>query len=439
MMHSTPTQQARNLLVFLCTLCCMSSVFARPFLVQGESVTLRPKLWLSSSYDTNVFYEAPTEPTGAQPNDGILLKFGGGFILENRHKDHVDLFIDSTLAYRNYVYMDDENGQLSDQVRESRNGLDFAKAKAYLVIGTRSDFQLKLKEDFSYIERPIYENTLFGYERVENRSGLELQFAPGSSSISGPLALSLGYTLHNIGFLNDSSSVAIQGRSEKQGHILSLMTRWRFLPKNYLTLDVNYALNDYNDFAAIDEENVTQEALSRDSAPLRVQLGLTGLLSTRISVFLKGGYANTFNQAGLSYSGFIGLFQVSYVYVPRIKLSAGYQRDGRDSGFSNFYTLNRYFLKINWSLTTKTNVIGDVSFDEYTYDAANAVGDSGRVDPVLRAQLKISTPLYRTFRVQLGWTFESNYTEYTLPTGSMNPTDFAQYQRQLFTFSFNFN
>ena len=441
--HSRALQILTHLKLYLVcsTLCGLTSAWSTPFVVKTESVQFKPVLFVKSSYDTNVFYEAPQEPSSV-PNDGILMKVGGGFALQNRHKNYFNFSLEPQLAYRNYLYIDDENGRISEAVKESRNGLDYAKGKAHLTIGTQKSLQLHLSENFSYIERPVYETTLFGFQRIDNRVGGELRFAPGSQNTRGPLELQAGYTLQNITFLEENTSVAITGRSKKNAHIMKLMTRWRFLPKNYLILDMNYTLNDYNDFTPEDANGMeTVEELSRDSSPLRVQLGLTGLLSPRISVFLKGGYANTFNVFGTSFQGFIGLFQVSYVYAPRFELALGYQRDGRDSGFSNFYTLNRYFSKIKWSITSQVRIMANVSYDEYSYTQDNSIGEAARFDPVLRATLNLSLPLSGALRAQLGWSLESNYTDYRLPVGVSDAevTDFAHYQRQLFSVSLLFN
>ena len=137
----------------------------------------------------------------------------------------------------------------------------------------------------------------------------------------------------------------------------------------------------------------------------------------------------------------VGLFQVSYIYEPFIRFSLGYQRDGRDTGFSNFYTLNRYFAKLRWSITKRVFLSSNVSWDEYTYDASNANEDQGRFDPVLRAWLQLSSTFIGATRIRIGWTIESNYTEYYLPieVSRSEATDFAQYQRNLFNLSFDFN
>lgn len=398
----------RSSLVFGILICLISHtqlVEAKPLVIHGDSFTLQPQLWLSSEYDTNVFYESESEPTGNLPNSGALIKAGVGFQLKNRKQSSVGLDLNASSAYRQYVYLDDANGKAQsdlDTLRQGRSGIDYARLRGGLTLGTQSDIQLILSERFNYIERPAYESTIFGFERVDNLLGVAVDFAPSRRGGGGPIGIKLGYGLRNVMFLNDGEGLPIQQRSEKQGHTVSLDSRWRFLPKNFLTFDVSYTSNDYNDFESSDEEGASAEDTSRDSTPLRVGLGLTGLITSRFSVFLKGGYSNTFNKNGASFEGFVGIFQLSYISAPRLELSVGYQRDGQDSGFSNFYSLDRFYTKGSLRLSHKLHVTANLSYDLYEYDATNAIDDAGRIDPVVRAQVAVRTYLPGHFSIQIG-------------------------------------
>jgi len=416
-----------------------SEAYAERFEVKGDSVTLAPRVNVSSSYDSNVFYEADPEPTGSTPNDGWMMKLGGGLQLKNRRRSTIELNLDASMAYRHYLQIDDEGGRIRQDVLDNRNPSDFVKGDANVLFGVQNPLKLKLSDQVSYVERPAYENTIFGFERLTNRARALAIFAPGGAGLDGPLSITAGYELFLVTFLNDKQSLQIQGRSEKIAHSLILETKWRFLPKNYLIFNLNFGSNDYNNFQPEEGQSADAESLSRDSTPLRVQLGLSGLLSPRFSVFLKAGYANTYNKNGESFSGFIALTELTYQWEPLFNVSVGYQRDGQDSGFSNFYTLNRLFLKGNLHLTERITLGGDLSYDEYTYSASNAVGDLERVDPVTRAQVRLSLPISGQLRAQLGWSIEVNASMYVLPVDTLPKTDFAQYQRQLFTLTLLFN
>ena len=153
--------------VFYILICLFPScVWAKSVVVQGDVFSFKPRLWVSNIYDDNVFYEAPQEPTRSVPNTGYLIKLGSAFEIENRQKNSVDFRIDLQGAYRNYWTIDDESGRLSQDILESRDGLDYIKGNALLVFGPKNRIQFHIKDQLSYIERPVYENTLFGFERL---------------------------------------------------------------------------------------------------------------------------------------------------------------------------------------------------------------------------------------------------------------------------------
>lgn len=433
----TKTHVALTLL--LASISIPNLCYAEPLTLKTDSFKLRPQLWLSGDYDDNVFYESEQEPTGNLPNFGAVLKVGGGLKLQNRDRSGVAFNLDASSAYRHYVYLGDENGRAESELetlRQGRNGIDFARLNGQLILGNQSDVQLILNDRFNYIERPAFEGTTFGFERVDNILGTAVDFSPGRRNGGGPLGLKLGYELRSIFFLNEGDGLLIQQRSEKNAHTFSLASRWRFLPKNFLTFDVSYTSNNYNDLAG-GEGDEDPELLSRDSTPLRMELGLSGLITTRFSVYLKGGYSNTYNRNGSSYEGFIGLFQFSYIYTPVTEVSIGYQRDGQDSGFSNFYTLDRIYAKSSFNLSNRLTLNANISYDIYEYNAANAIDNASRTDPVIRSQVALLTKLTGQFSLQIAYSIEANYTDYELPVN--DPIDFASYQRQLFTLALYFN
>ena len=96
---------------------------------------------------------------------------------------------------------------------------------------------------------------------------------------------------------------------------------------------------------------------------------------------------------------------------------------------------------MRWSITKRLYIRGNDSWDEYTYDSSNANDDIGRFDPVLRANLQLGSTFIGATRIRIGWTIESNYSDYYLPINEPkeNATDFAKYQRNLFNLSFDFN
>ncbi|MEE2643669.1 MAG: hypothetical protein VYD19_01940 [Myxococcota bacterium] len=405
---------------------------------------MQPTSALRFGYDDNIFYDAAEEPDGRVPNAGWLLVGEGQLRAQTREQSAFRLSLDSKMSFRHYLSADNTgvNGTvISDEVIAARTGVAQAAINGDLRLNPRGSFQTSLYNQLNYMERPSYESALYGFERLQNIAGARLHFMPGGQGVKGPLEMNIGYGFEVIDFLQENQGELIIGRSEKSAHRFSTETKLRFLPKNYLLLEASYVLNDYNDFAPDEEEGEVagSQALSRDSRPFRATAGITGLITPRVSMILNGGYTHTFNDNGPSFKGFIGLVELSYVSLPFFRLGAGYQRDGRDSGFSNFYVLDRGFLRMNWSLSERLvwNLL--TSYDLYRYERTGAIENQGREDPVIRLKTGLSTRLASVFYLKLSWSLEENMTEYRLPIGSDSPTDLASYRRQVYLLELSIN
>ena len=407
----------------------------RPFKLRLGVFSVQPTSHVGFGYDNNIFYDATEEPDGRVPNDGWLLIGGGRIRAKNERSQRVLLELDSNIAFRHYTGADltgPQDREIREEIIDSRTGVSQAAFNGRARFNPAGTFQASLYNQFTYLERPSYEFSVFGFERIQNIAGGRVHFMPGGRGIQGPLELNLGYGFEVIDFLNEPPSQPILGRSKKNAHRFSTDLKLRFLPKNYFLFKASYVLNDYNDFQPGEDEEEGDKALSRDSRPLRVTGGLTGLITPRVSVVLNGGYAHTFNDNGPSFKGFIGLLELNYVSLPRFRLGVGYQRDGRDSGFSNFYVLDRGFFRFSWNLSGSVLWSSMLSYDLYRYERTGAIQDQGREDPVLRIKTDLSFRIISSLALKFTWSLEENFTEYALPLGEEVLTDFAAYQRQLY-------
>ncbi len=438
---------------------------------RGNHFAIRPIAWLSNSYDSNVFYEADPEPTQRKPNSGFVSFLGAGFKLENKQKENVIFTTNFTAAYRHYLYINanegvDKNGvtitQISQKAMSGRNTIDNAKLDMSARFLPQSTIQFHLSDLLNYIERPIYDSSITGFQRLDNRVGARAHFIPGGDKSNGPLDFNIGYGFRNVSFLNaDQKNTAvianagadlnaqgdlalaapIQGRSAKIAHDFAMSTKFRFLPKNYLLLDVKYIINHYERDALLTNPNGSVTRQSRDSTPFSALIGISGLITARIAFFAKLGYGNTFHATGNSYSGFLATTEVSYVYAPRTQISIGYQRDAQDMGVSNFYVLDRLYLRANHIINSYWTMSSNSSFDYYAYDRSNSIDGKTRQDPILRSQILIKQKLFSFYSLGYGFNYEANYTDYAsgFDQNGQNPLDFAKYQKFMLTLTFQMN
>jgi hypothetical protein len=439
--------------------------------IRNPSFAIRPIAWLSTAYDSNVFYEANPEPTFRRPNDGVVSFIGGGLKLENREKQNLVFTANLSSAYRYYLYLNPNEGvdnqgikvsPISQKAIDARNTIDNIKADIAARLLPLSTIQFHLTDLLNYIERPIYDSATEGFKRLDNRVGLRAHFIPGGDKVNGPIDFNIGYGFRNITFLNNDAqtnttlnptdnnpvtgadplpSAPIQGRSEKIAHDFLLSTKFKFLPKNYLLLDIKYVMNDYAlDSTVVNADGSTSKA-SRDSTPFSALIGISGLLTSRIAFFMKVGYGNTYNATGNSYSGFLALTEFAYVQAPKTQFAVGYQRDAQDMGVANFYVLDRFYLRGNHLINQTWAFNTNLSFDIYAYDTSNALDGRKRTDPILRSMFGFKQKLMRFYSINYGLSYESNFTDYVsgLDAQGENPKDYAKYQRYMFTLTLQLN
>ena len=402
-----------------------SSAFADGPGVRAGSLEIHPSAFVEGGIDNNVFYDA-VEDDGAL-NSASVLRAGGGIELSNTRSNNINFRLGGGFTYRHLVSLADPESRISDEIVESRNGIADARANAMLSILPRSSVTLELHERFKYTERPGYETSIAGFEKVQNSVGPDLRFRPGS----GALELRLGYRFQIAQFL-DASGLGAE-RASNESHDVRMLTHWRWLPKTALLLDINYRVINY---ARPDERlsNIqTVRSADRDSTPFRIEGGIRGLLSKRISVILTGGYLNTFNVVGESFVGFVGKAELRYRVEPTVNFGIGYEREGSDSSFSNFYTVNRFYADGELHFYSKVSLGGRVGFDNISYSANGAPGGIGREDPVLRARAFGRYNFTEWFNAGLEWSLDKNDTTYASPVNEPDAArrDFANYSRQL--------
>ncbi len=185
-------------------------------------------------------------------------------------------------------------------------------------------------------------------------------------------------------------------------------------------------------------------AADRDSRPLSVLLGVKGLVTRRISTTLKVGYRNSFHNEGTSFSSVIGTAELTYAIEPTLRATLGYNRDGRDNAFSNFYTLNQAYGTADFYFLGHWSLGGRVGFDHYAFsgDAGGFVRAEGeRTDPVLRGSVYAGFSPRDWMTVRLELASQQNLSEFENGTADNNENtiDPVAYSRQQVTLGLQIN
>ncbi len=251
-----------------------------------------------------------------------------------------------------------------------------------------------------------------------NDAGAKLGIRPGG----GALAIEPGYDFiyehfepaSTGGFTVCSSGTPLCDPSlaslmDFYEHKVSLNLRWRFLPKTALLLGGDYIFVNYLNAGAGPSANAPMDIVDGT-------VGVAGLLTSRVEIVLKAGYAQTLLGAsdaaipGLVTSGenrtFIGQAQIGYLFSETGNLKVGVVRllNPAPTLLSD-YTDTRPYLAFRWLLAGRLTLHLDASYDIFNYQLDSEGSPAGRTDGSLRIDVGPEFEILRWLRVAAGYDF----------------------------------
>jgi hypothetical protein len=300
-----------------------------PGIKLGEGMVFHPGIALEGRYDSNPLYVE-----NSPPQAGYLHLIGHldlATLPPQRRTDgqgrvapqKVDFRLKTALGYREYL-------SSNDRVTSQR-ALD-VDAGFLLALFPQGVFSFELVDDFArtvsarYTLLPNIDNPTLG--RDTNRATARFKLTPGGGRISFALAYSLAFDIFEDPQLAGANKI---------WHEIALNAKWKLLPKTALTLDVIEQIYTYYDrtggvFGTLGEwQNV-------GSYPLRIYLGLVGLITARLSTVLKLGYGNGFYSDSASYNMMVAMFELGYQFSPFAKVRVGFEHGFQDSFIGNYFT-----------------------------------------------------------------------------------------------------
>lgn len=416
------------------------TLFAGPVLAAGPGVragdfAIHVGGDVGVQHDDNFFRKSEASEVG--PPDAIT-SMAAGFKLsaENRTPNKVFFRLRGDVAFRKTLGADAETAA------DKRDGISGVDQSLLLGLFPRSSFSVDLNEKVRFTDTPAEPGALEGFERLGFELGPDLRFRPGAGD-SRAFELRLGYRFMGVRFLSedpgaDSNGDEQQGasRHESDGHEVSFLTEWKFFPKTAAFVDVSYSVLDrpvQNAEAVPDGVTIGTDMPDRnlDSNPFRMELGVRGLVTQRLSATLSGGFVHTFNAERDSFVGGIGQARLEYIIEPTLKLEGGYEFDAKGSSFSNFYKLHNVFAGAELFLLSRVTISANVAYQIYDFTQSNARYNLKREDPVLRAKAGVGYNLVDWLELAVRWKLEKNDTDFKLPTtigdeGKLEPKDYTQ-------------
>jgi hypothetical protein len=315
-----------------------------PGLKLTDNLVFHPGIGVTTTYDSNVFFNASSENPVSAPTVAAVFHLGLATLPPQRTEDQptnvpgqvVDFRLSFSGAYRTYLSdLDTVSSQSNMDLDGSLNAL----------FNPRGQVQLRITDDFVRMVTPKNIQSEGSFVRDHNEAAAVATFAPGG----GMLSFGVGYRFILDHFENDWDNGVASFDPDLTIHQLSLNAKWQFLPKTAALLNVT--------------EGITRRGLvltaggSRhpDSYPLRVELGLVGQLTFKLQATLTVGYANAFyqdvaNRTVGNYNNVIGSARLRWQIDSLAWLSLGYDLNFADSLFADLYTDHHAFARYDHML-----------------------------------------------------------------------------------------
>jgi hypothetical protein len=185
-------------------------------------------------------------------------------------------------------------------------------------------FSFQLTDSFLRLEDPPYgRSSNSALTRDSNVASVEGRYSPGGGRITTMLRYANTIDLFESASFSYGSSLT---------HMLTLDVSWKWLPKTALFFQANQGWVTY----------LSSNTKGKfDSYPLRMVVGLRGLITAKLTANVSLGYTNAFYSGGQSTSGLFGstYFDAQVTYHPTMvsRAVAGLHHDFVNSVISAFY------------------------------------------------------------------------------------------------------
>lgn len=318
--------------------------------VRAGDLELHPGIGAEVGYDSNYFQRAPNgeSKAGAVPYpvvDTARLRITPSFYvstLTSQRKEGAPAPPPSVAFNAGAALIYSEFLSNSDKLGRSREFGVTADLAAAFAPGRPVGFNVY--DNFTRTVQPSLDpDPTTSLDRDTNRAAGEFVFTkPG-----GLLDWRFGYA---FGFTYFEQTLAQQLNNTT--HEIYTRGRWKFLPRTALVYDGNVQIINYSK---------SPLGLS-DSTPLRTRIGLSGLITDRMSLLVMGGWGASFYHdrasAGEDFDSVIGQAELRFYLTgaapeagtatPSLSsIAVGFTRDFVNSYLSNYYEQDRGYVNVN--------------------------------------------------------------------------------------------
>lgn len=385
--------------------------------LETGNLILSPGATFSAAFDTNIFRLSVDEraPIGAPYVQLVpFLK------ISSVNGDIVDFRVDGSVGWQQYV-------PIGERVVLGQSGLK-ADVGLDLVFNRAGAFSFAIGERLQRTNEAPSEPDAASYNRLVNRLGATMGLHPGGRVFQHFLSYDWNVYLYDQ-FPDLNKTV----------HDFTLKNYWRFLPKTAVVLNGDFQIVQYS------QQTREEGYVNINSTPLRINGGLSGLITRRMSVRLLGGWGIGFYDANESFNSFLIDTQLAYAFgnlAEKNKLFLGYERNFQDSSIANFASYHRPyagyeqgFSDRRLSLSIRVEALIREYEGEIVGDFLNPAGDTisineGLDDLLINAGVGLDFNIYKWWSVGARYGFSANLTDDIISVNG-SPEIVREYVRHL--------
>ena len=378
--------------------------------LRSGDFVLKPSVQVAGHHDTNVF-NGHEDDRGNPPVAGTSIRIEPVLNLTNGASSEIQFSFNAKGDVRLYLSDNPALDNLTNFGGTADLGVTFAARRA---------ISFTLFDHFTRALQADNWESLNTLNRVANDVGGRVSFHPGEIPERRPFEVSLmgSYATDRFDLFTAGNTNTIRTR---------LTSSWRFLPKTAVVLDSTW------DFRNFDNPNAL--SLTSNSKPWRVNLGLAGAVTKRVTARVTGGYGMSLHEKGAAFSGGLWGIGIGYRASASTVVHLNYNHDFRDAFMGNFVDYHRVGGDLNQRFGTMLDVTvyGYLTYgvfgalDGSNLPAGTKINTSERVDINVDTGVKAHFEVSRMVGALLSYRLRGVFTNFQVSTQSDELLDVGSY------------
>lgn len=376
----------------------------------GDKMLLHLGLGTELAWDSNVFYadSTPSVNNPSGPISSFELRLTPYVDLTNRTRGYeraIDFRFHAGMNYVEYLTSD------ASLARHRQFGAD---GSLQLALFPYLPYNVTFFDNYIRSTQPPYSNEPYNLDRDTNEVGTRVSLSPGG----GRLTFLVGY-LFGIDFFEIEQLKAF----DLMYHRFDLRASWRFLPKTAVYIAASQGIYTY--------PHPDQTNPHPGSYPLRIDAGLQGLITTKLTLNVWAGYGNGFYVSGPSPNTAVGGLALSWKPTMLSTGTLFYSHDFQNSLLGSYYDMDSAGLswtQLVWRFT------GFIRFQyanqRFQGIPMSAASTTPRTDNVFTFNTRVDYPFRDWLIGSVGYDLSADVTNasvMTLAAGGLYPANYLKH------------